>query len=72
MSRFTEDHEDGVRALAERLEHTTRTCDDCGFEDCILHGDWETHVEEAGASGRIVYRLTCPDCRSVRTVEIDV
>ena len=72
MSRFTEQHEKGVRAFTESLEQKLRACSNCGFEDRVLHGEWKTHVETEPRSGHIQYRLTCPDCRSTELVDIDI
>lgn len=72
MSRFTEQHQQGVRAFTESLEHKQTSCSNCGFEDSVLHSEWEAHVETTPKSGHIQYRLTCPSCDSVETVDIDI
>jgi len=72
MSRFTEQHQKGVRAFTASLEHKSQTCRSCGFDDYILHSDWKTHVETEPKSGHIVYHLTCPNCNSKETVEINI
>ncbi|PSQ51391.1 hypothetical protein BRD20_10650 [Halobacteriales archaeon SW_8_65_20] len=72
MSRFTEQHEKGVRAFTESLEHKQKTCSNCEFEDSVLHSEWTTHVETTPKSGHIRYKLTCPDCDSTEIVEIDI
>lgn len=72
MSRFTEEHEKGVRAFTESLERKQLTCIGCGFEDSVLHSDWKTHVETEPRSGHIIYRLTCPDCGETQTVDINI
>lgn len=72
MSQFTEHHERGVQAFTESLEHKTRKCGNCGFEASMLHSEWDAHVESDPMSGYILYRLTCPDCRSTEVVEIDI
>jgi len=72
MSRFTEQHENGVRAFTESLEHKRRTCSECGFDDRVLHGEWKTHVETDPRTGHLQYRLTCPDCRNEEVVDIDI
>jgi len=72
MSRFTEQHQRGVRAFTETLEHKQKTCSTCGFQDCVLHSEWEAQVETTPKSGHIQYRLTCPSCGSVETVDIGI
>ena len=72
MSRFTEQHENGVRAFTERLEHKQKTCSSCEFEDSVLHSEWKTHVETTPKPCHIRYELTCPDCDSTEIVEIDI
>ncbi|QZP39255.1 hypothetical protein [Halobaculum magnesiiphilum] len=72
MSEFTEAHEEGIRAFTESLEHKQTVCSNCGFEDSVLHSEWDTHVETTAKSGHIKYELTCPDCQSTEVVEIDI
>lgn len=72
MSDFTEQHDEGVEAFVDELEHTRRTCDECGFEDVILDGEWKTHVERDSHSGHVNYRLECPDCTSEQVVDVNL
>lgn len=72
MSRFTEEHEEGVRAFTHHLEDMVRECSHCGFEDNVLHSEWRAHVETTSKPGHIVYRLTCPDCTSTEVVEVEI
>ncbi|MFD1643880.1 hypothetical protein [Halohasta litorea] len=72
MSHFTDQHRKGVAAFTKSLEHKRVSCTNCGFEARVLHDDWKTHVETDPKTGHILYRLTCPDCRSERVVDIDI
>jgi len=72
MSGFTEQHEKGVRAFTESLEHKQMTCSSCEFEDSVLHSEWRAHVEPTPKSEHIKYRFTSPDCHSNKIVEIDM
>jgi len=53
MSGFTEQHEKGVRAFTESLEHKQVTSSSCEFEDSVLHSEWRAHVETTPKSGHI-------------------
>ncbi len=67
-----DEHQKGVSAFVEGLEHKSKQCSNCGFEDSILHSDWKTHVETDPRSGHILYKLTCPDCASHETVDVNI
>jgi hypothetical protein len=67
-----EEHEKGVQAFTESLEHKDITCSDCGFTDAILHSAWKTQIDTDPRSGHIHYHLTCPDCNETETVEINL
>ena len=67
-----DEHQKGVAAFVDSLEHQKQTCSDCGFEDAVLHSEWKTHVETDPRSGHILYKLTCPDCDSVETVDVNI
>ncbi|MCL7416945.1 MAG: hypothetical protein M8354_03785 [Halalkalicoccus sp.] len=67
-----EEHRRGVEAFVESLEHKSVRCTNCGFESGLLHGDWQTAVHTEPRSGHLRYELTCPDCGTVETVEINV
>jgi len=53
MSGFTEQHEKGVRAFTESLEHKQVTCSSCEFEDSVLHSEWRAYVETTPRPGHI-------------------
>lgn len=72
MSEFTEEHGSGVRAFTDQLEHATATCEECGFEDHVLHGEWRAQVGTSKKSGHLRYLLSCPDCGETRTIELNV
>lgn len=67
-----EAHERGVAAFVRSLKHKRVACRGCGFEANVLGGEWRTRVESSPLSGHVVYKLTCPDCNSVESVEINV
>lgn len=67
-----DDRDPGVRAFRERLERVRFACADCGFEDALLHSDWEARAETDPRDGGLRYRLTCPNCRAERLVDVDL
>ncbi len=67
-----DEHRTGANALVRGLERTHVACDHCGFDGCVLHGEWKAHVERSPRSHHLCYRLTCPDCNRTKTVELNL
>lgn len=72
FSMNDDDYRAGAKALVKGLERTHTECSRCGFDGCMLHGDWKTHVERDPRSNHLCYRLTCPDCNRQKTVELNL